>query len=186
MTRNRCLIGVLPILAAAFFLTGCDSGSKEFVRPKPVMVFQPKDMTDSLAALIAAQREVYASNVVQRLTRDGQPVPAHLMQDVIANVAARGVEFHFVGRSLWPINPRNAPQTETERKGLEFVAANPGKNFYGEESLGGRRYFTAVYADRAVVPACAACHNSHAQSPKKDFQPGAVMGGIVVRVPLEL
>lgn len=187
MTRNRCLIGALAILAATFFLASCDSGSKEFVRPKPVMVFQPKDMTDSLAALIAAQREVYASNVVQRLAHDeSAAVPAHLLRDVIANVAARGVEFHFVGRSLWPINPRNAPQTETERKGLEFVAANPGKNFYGEESLGGRRYFTAVYPDRAVVPACAACHNSHAQSPKKDFQPGAVMGGIVVRVPLEL
>ena len=186
MTRNKCWMGALALMAAAIFLTSCDSGSKEFVRPKPVMVFQPKDMTDSLAALIAAQREVYASNVSQRLVPNGPAVPAHLTGDIIANVAARGVEFHFVGRSLWPINPRNAPQTETERKGLEFVVANPGKNFYGEESLGGRRYFTAVYPDRAVVPACAACHNSHAQSPKKDFQPGTVMGGIVVRVPLEL
>jgi hypothetical protein len=186
MTRNRCFLVTLAIIGATLLLAGCDSGSEEFVRPKPVMVFQPKDMTDSLAALIAVQREVYASNVVQRLDPNGPAVPAHLMGDIIANVAARGVEFHFVGRSLWPINPRNAPQTETERKGLDFVAANPGKNFYGEESLGGRRYFTAVYPDRAVVPACAKCHNSHAQSPKKNFQPGAVMGGIVVRVPLEL
>ena len=186
MTRNRCLLGALAILGATFFWASCDSGSKEFVRPKPVMVFQPKDMTDSLAALIAAQREVYASNVVQRLAHDGPAVPAHLLGDLIANVAARGVEFHFVGRSLWPINPRNAPQTETERKGLEFVAETPGKNFYGEESLGGRRYFTAVYPDRAVVPACVACHNAHPQGTKKDFQPGGVMGGIVVRVPLEL
>jgi hypothetical protein len=186
MTHNRRLSAAFIILAATAFLTACDSRPKEFVRPKPVMVFQPKDMTDSLAALIAAQREVYASNIVQRLTRDGVIPPAHLLSDLIPNVAARGVEFHFVGRSLWPINPRNAPQTETERTGLEFIAANPGKNFYGEESLGGRRYFTAIYPDRAVVPVCISCHNSHPQSARKDFLPGAVMGGIVVRVPLEL
>lgn len=186
MTYNRPISAVLAVLAAAAALTGCDSRPKEFVRPMPVMVFQPKDMTDSLAALIVAQRVVYASNVVERLTRDGVTPPAHLLGDLIPNVAARGVEFHFVGRSLWPINPRNAPQTDTERAGLEFVAANPTQNFYGEESLGGRRYFTAIYPDRAVVPTCANCHNAHPQSARKDFKPGDLIGGIVVRVPLEL
>lgn len=186
MTRNQCLPWALATLGTVFIWAGCDSGPKEFVRPKPVMVFQPKDMTDSIGALLAVQREVYASNVVQRLASEASKVPPHLLPDIIPNVATRGVEFHFVARSLQPLNPRNGPQTDTERKGLEFIAANPGKNFYGEESLGGRRYFTAVYPDRAVVPACAACHNAHPQSAKKDYQTGALMGGIVVRVPLEL
>lgn len=199
MIRGNRFLLRFAFLGVAMVLWGCDSRPKEFVRPKPVMVFQPKDMTDSLAAIIAAHREAYASNVGHRLAPETAALraagtsaasvaalPPHLLPEVIPNVAARGVEFHFVVRSLWPINPRNAPQTDTERQGLEFVAANPGKNFYGEESLGGRRYFDAVYADRAVVPACATCHNAHPRSPRKDFQPGAVMGGIVVRVPLEL
>jgi hypothetical protein len=200
MIARRLLRSVGPIAMTGLALSGCDGGpSKAFVRPKPVMVFQPREMTDSLYALIAAHREVYASNIVERLGIDGTSVrastagdaektalPAHLLRSISPNVASRGVEFHFVGRSLWPIDPRSAPATDTERQGLESVAQNPGKNFYAEEALGGRRYFTAVYPDRAVGPTCASCHNAHPQSPRQDFKTGDVMGGIVVRVPLEL
>src|SRR5690606_5704931 len=86
--------------------------------------------------------------------------------------------------SMWPINTQNKPSTEIEKKGLEFVAANKGKNFYGEEELGGKKYFTAVYADTGVAEACVKCHNEHKDSPKNDFKLGDVMGGVVVRIPL--
>ena len=65
------------------------------------------------------------------------------------------------------------------------MARSPSEPFYTEEELGGRSYFTAVYADRATLPSCASCHNRHPGSPKKYFQDGDVMGAIVVRVPLE-
>jgi hypothetical protein len=65
------------------------------------------------------------------------------------------------------------------------VLDHPDSNYYAEESLGGRRYFTAVYPDRAIVLACVECDNHHPKSPKRDFGLGDVMGGIVVRVPLE-
>ena len=60
----------------------------------------------------------------------------------------------------------------------------PGKNYYAEEKLADTRYFTAVYADVAVANACISCHNAHKDSPRNDFKMGAVMGGIVVRIPL--
>jgi hypothetical protein len=100
-------------------------------------------------------------------------------------VQKKGAEFHYVLRSLWPINPRNAPETATEKTGLKSVLEHPDSNYYAEESLGGRRYFTAVYPDRATVPSCVECHNAHPTSGKRDFKLGDVMGGIVVRVPLE-
>ena len=197
--RSAAILAACLLCACGSNSSPGDGGPKEFVRPKPVMVFQPKEMTDSLYALIAAYREVYASNIVERLgvegttvklpgtdAREGLKLPAHLLRSASLEVASRGVEFHFVGRSLWPIDPRNAPATDTERQGLAFVAQHRGENFYAEEALGGRRYFTAVYADRAVLPSCAACHNAHPRSPRKDFKTGDVMGGIVVRVPLEL
>ncbi len=46
-------------------------------------------------------------------------------------------------------------------------------------------YFTAVYADVAVAPVCTSCHNEHKDSPKRDFKLGDVMGGVVIRIPLE-
>ena len=46
------------------------------------------------------------------------------------------------------------------------------------------RYYTAVYPDVAVSDACTICHNEHKDSPKTDFKVGEVMGGVVIRVPL--
>ena len=62
---------------------------------------------------------------------------------------------------------------------------HPEENYYTEELLGGRSYFTAIYADRATLPSCVECHNQHARSPRHDFKLNDVMGAMVVRVPLE-
>ena len=53
------------------------------------------------------------------------------------------------------------------------------------ETLGGQKYFTAVYADTAVAPVCVSCHNDHKDSPKRDFKLGDVMGGVVIRIPVD-
>jgi len=50
--------------------------------------------------------------------------------------------------------------------------------------LGGKKYFTAVYADVAVSKACTSCHNGHQDSPKTDFALNDVMGGVVIRIPM--
>jgi hypothetical protein len=50
--------------------------------------------------------------------------------------------------------------------------------------LGETTYYTAVYADIAVAPACVDCHNEHKDSPRNDFKIGEVMGGVVIRIPL--
>jgi hypothetical protein len=168
-------------------------------KPKPPVSYKPQEMADALHSVIAADREVYARVVLPKLQSDEQllkasanwkeekasPLPAHMLKQASQLVQRNGAEFHYVVRSLSPINPRNAPETSVEKAGLEAVAANPKAAFYSEESLGGRRYFTAVYADIASVDACVSCHNQHKDSSRKDFKPGDVMGGIVVRVPLE-
>jgi len=167
--------------------------------PPAEVTFKPKEMADALHSVIAADREVYSRHILQRLATDEKlmkvsenwqqdkalPVPAQVLRLGSEAVQQKGAEFHYVLRSLWPINPRNAPETDTEKKGLQAVIDHPETNFYAEESLGGRRYFTAVYADLAVVSNCVECHNTHQASGKKDFKIGDVMGGTVVRVPLE-
>ncbi len=165
----------------------------------PEVTFKPQEMADALHAVIAADREVYSRHILQRLQGDEKlikasenwqeekalPVPAQVLRLGSESVQQKGAEFHYVLRSLWPINPRNAPETATEKVGLQSVLNKPDSNYYAEESLGGRRYFTAVYPDRATVPSCVECHNAHQTSGKRDFKLGDVMGGMIVRVPLE-
>jgi hypothetical protein len=158
-----------------------------------------RKMADSLHAVIAADRQTYAELIVQRLAADekrvpatedwreahGLPVHAQLLRHSAQSIQKRGAEFSYTLRSLWPLNPSDGPQTQVEQQGLEAVAKKPDAAFYTEEELGGRSYFTAVYADRATLPSCVECHNQHPHSPKRDFKQGDVMGAIVVRVPLE-
>ncbi len=101
-------------------------------------------------------------------------------------VSEKNVGFTYSLLSEWPINKQNMPKTEVEKEGLKAIAANSGtKPFYAEEELGGTKYFTAVYADVAVAEACTSCHNDHKDSPRDDFKLGEVMGGVVIRIPLD-
>jgi hypothetical protein len=194
------LLGALALLiaGAAVWL-----GRGQFpIRPdRPPVPFEirPRDLADCIHAVVASHREVYARLVVQRLSEEAKivpcsenweadkalPVPTQVLRLANEAVQRKGAEFAVVARSLHPLNPRNRPETDTERLGLESFRTQPDQTFYTNEMAGGRRYFTAVYPDKAIVPACVHCHNAHPNSPRKDFKPGDVLGGIVVRVPLE-
>jgi hypothetical protein len=158
-----------------------------------------RKLADSLHAVIAADRQSYSELIAQQLDADerrvptvengrqnhGLPVHAQMLRRAAAIVQRQGAEFSYTLRSLWPINPSDGPQTQAEQAGLDAVTKNPEQPYYTDEELGGRSYFTAVYADRATLSSCVSCHNQHPRSPKKDFKEGDVMGAIVVRVPLE-
>lgn len=157
-----------------------------------------KDVTDMLHSIMEADRTIYTKKVVNRLAvkekviaasehhedEKALPLPAQMFRFGAELVAEKTDKFSYSLLSKWPINKQNAPRTELETAGLDFVAANKGQNYYGEETLGGKKYFTAVYADVAVAQACVGCHNEHKDSPRKDFKLNDVMGGVVIRIPM--
>jgi hypothetical protein len=159
---------------------------------------EPKLMADALHAVMESDRTVYTRNVVNRLVKEqgvikasehwkdepALPLPAQMFRMGAEMVAEKDVGFSYSLLSIWPINKQNAPRTDVEKAGLQFVSDNKGQNFYAEESLGGQKYFTAVYADTAVAPACVSCHNEHKDTPRTDFALGDVMGGVVIRIPM--
>lgn len=161
----------------------------------------PQIYTDSLFAVMKADRTNYTKLIIKRLgpagadsikpdehwkdIGNGAPLPAQMFRAGAEAVAEMTSDFTYSLQSKWPINKQNAPRTDVEKKGLEYIAENPGENFYGEETLGGVTYYTAVYPDVAVSDACTTCHNEHKDSPKTDFKVGEVMGGVVIRVPLK-
>ncbi|WP_287012574.1 DUF3365 domain-containing protein [Actibacterium sp.] len=156
-------------------------------------------VSDLLHLVINSDRTVYTRMIVNRLANEEGVIKAseHFIDDKALVLPAQmfrfGAEmvaeetdaFSYSLLSLWPINKQNAPATPLEEEGLTFVAENPGENFYGEEELGGTTYFTAVYADVAVAAACTSCHNDHKDSPRTDFEGGDVMGGVVIRIPID-
>jgi hypothetical protein len=161
----------------------------------------PRQFADGLHKVMSADRAIYTKKVVQRLVEDEKvvkasenfhdektlPLPAQMFRmgaELVSEDPNAG--FSYSLQSLWPINRSNAAnQTDIEKQGLQHVVDRKGENFYGEEALGGRKYFTAVYPDIAVAQACVSCHNSHRDSPRKDFKLGDVMGGVVIRIALK-
>lgn len=177
------------LVASSLALTGCgpEKGG-----------ISPQEFTDALHLVMDSDRAVYTKNVVKRLAAQEKvikasehfiddkalPLPAQMFRFGAETVAEKTDKFTYSLQSLWPINSQNAPRTEIEKTGLQYIVDNPGENYYGEETLGGVTYFTAVYPDVAVADVCATCHNDHKDTPRSDFKVGDVMGGVVIRVPL--
>jgi hypothetical protein len=181
-----------PMLMLAAFLGACD-------KPQETAGISPQQMADALHAVMESDRTVYTRLVVNRLQNEEKvikasehwkdektlPLPAQMFRYGSEMVGKKTEAFSYQLLSLWPVNKQNAPRTDVEKTGLSFVVENKGKNYYAEETLGGKKYFTAVYADTAVAPACTTCHNGHKDSPRTDFKQGDVMGGVVLRIPLK-
>ena len=140
---------------------------------------------DSLHEVVAANDERYAA-VTANAPRDVGQLPSHaeLVRQATHRIQTRGAEFSYALRALTPLDDRNGPQTELELSALRRLVQAPDEPVYADEELGGRSYFTAIYAERAT-PACVACHNRNPASARHDVKPGEVMGAIVVRLPLE-
>jgi hypothetical protein len=180
---------------SALLAIACSPGCGKQAPPGSV---SPRAMADALYSVMSADREVYAREVVNRLEfqerilkadehykdAKGLPLPAQMFRMGAELSHKQNGSFSYSLLSPWPINKQNGPKTEVEQLGLRTVAET-GKNYYTEETLGGKSYFAAFYPDKAVVDACSTCHNAHPDSPRKDFKVGDVLGGVVIRVPLD-
>ncbi|MDQ8179793.1 DUF3365 domain-containing protein [Pelagicoccus sp. SDUM812005] len=183
------------LLVSSLFLTACGDSANAATGG-----ISPQKMADGLHLVMKSDRTIYTRNVVNRLVKQDKvinasehwadekalPLPAQMFRmgaEMVAKEPNAG--FSYSLQSIWPINAQNAPKTEAEKAGLQYVIDNPGQNYYAEEELGGVKYFTGVYADTGVAAACVDCHNEHKDSPKTDFKLGDVMGGVVIRIPLD-
>ena len=189
---RKTFIIISSTLVAASMLAGCGGGEKTGI--------EPKAMADALHSVMEADRTVYTKLIVNRLVKEEKVIkasehwqdekalvlPAQMFRYGAERVAEKkDSTFSYSLLSLWPVNKQNKPKTEVEKTGLNYIAENPGKNYYADEELGGVKYFTAIYPDVGVAPACVSCHNEHKDSPRSDFKIGDVMGGVVIRIPVK-
>jgi len=183
------LVGFVLGGVATFFIVGGGTGGGGVT---------PEQMANAVHTVLEADRIVYTEKIINRLTQEEKVIkasehwkdekalllPAQMFRAGSEIVQKKGSGFTYALLSLWPINDQNKPKTPAEEEGLKAVLEGD-KPFFAEETLGKKRYFTAVYADKAVSQACVVCHNNHKDSPKTDFELNEIMGGVVIRIPLD-
>ena len=173
------------------------SYSQETTNPLAKDVVAAERVAEFIHAILEADRTLYTTHVVQRMQENdivnaqeawkkesALPLPAQMLSLSGLRVKSQGTGLEYRLISLWPIYEKNRPATWFERTGLEAIEGDPSKPFTGVIKKDGRRYFTAIYADRAVSSSCVNCHNAHPLSPKKNYKLNDVMGGMAISFPL--
>ncbi|MEX5216418.1 MAG: DUF3365 domain-containing protein [Nitrospiraceae bacterium] len=183
-TITTCLLGQWVLTAA----------SKE---ADPITCVPAQTVADYVHSVIQADRTFYTTDVVERMQMRGivvasenwretakLPLPAQFLIEAGRLVAQErsGLRFRLI--SNWAINKKNGPITDFERAGLTEILLNPDSPHTGITTEGGIPVFQALYPDKAVSQTCVGCHNSHPNSPKRDFKPRDVIGGILLTIPL--
>lgn len=193
-SSNRLLQGVFMLVCGLGLLVFI--GRSSLATEGAAVSLPVETVADYLYAVIEADREVYTKHVVERMQIKGVvvasenweekntlPLPAQFLMESGRVMARKGLGIQYRLISLWPINKRNVASSEFEKLGLGTVLTHPTKPYTGYVKEGGARYFQAVYPDLAVSQACIGCHNSHPDSPKRDFKINDVMGAIVISIP---
>lgn len=157
-----------------------------------------KVAADYIHLILKSDRQIYSEHVVNRLQEkniiyasenwweeNALLLPAQFLLNASDFIINKNIDLEFKLISSWPINKENGPINEFERKGLKYVESHPKSNYIWYRKIGERKYFQEIYPDFAISSACVFCHNSHPKSPKKDFKLNDVMGGIIIKFPLE-
>jgi len=193
------------LIAASVALTSC--GSKEETASSTSGSYDAATMAEVIYTVLKSDRTVYASKIVNRLAKDEKVIKAHeewkeekaLLLPAqffregaeLVDKADKPIDFSYSLQSTWPLNYENAKKkTAKVEAGLKAISdpEDPafGKKWTGEETIGDQKYFIGIYPDKAVAPACWTCHNEHENRKPEypEFKKNDVMGGIVIRIPI--
>ena len=75
-------------------------------------------------------------------------------------------------------------ETAVEKEGLKSVAENRRKNFYREETLGGKKVLHRRLRRQGGLARLRQLPQRPQGQPRKDFKLGDVMGGVVIWIPV--
>ena len=184
----------LPIIMTASVLAGYVEHSRNEAGLRDKLSAQAK----SLASQIMIDRQYYASAVVPRITALGGtlgadygavhgrfPLPATFVREAAEASAQEHREYRVRLMSPWPINKTQGLTDEYQRAGLAFLESHPDDQFIQMGTVNDRPVLRVLLADRAVSASCVSCHNTHPDSPRRDFKVGDVIGGFEIDIPTD-
>ncbi|MBL8473494.1 MAG: DUF3365 domain-containing protein [Rhodocyclaceae bacterium] len=140
-------------------------------------------------------RKYYTENVIAKLGATGGalkpsfehagkpdrvPLPATMIHDLGQLVAAEGT--HLALYSAFPFPNRAARKLDNfSETAWRTLSASPDGVYTDVEQIDGRTMVRVASADKLVAEACVNCHNSHPDSPRRDWKLGDVRGVLEVQ-----
>ncbi|MEL6930784.1 MAG: DUF3365 domain-containing protein, partial [Cyanobacteria bacterium J06600_6] len=162
---------------------------------------QALQSSQTIAQTLQESRSLYSAQVVNRIknlpgiqvTHDypgkpgAIPIPATYLIELSHNISEKNVGTYVRLYSKYPFPWRQAEggaRDDFEKEALQFLERNPQKVFHRVENINGNP--TLRYAQPDIMKAsCVACHNSHPDSPKRDWQVGQLRGILEIQKPLD-
>jgi len=150
--------------------------------------------------ILAETQHFYSQEIVAYAARNGIavrrdfanhpnsiPFPATFMHGLTEALSDQPDSRHFRVYSRWPLHQRenSGPQDRFEEEALAFFERRAGaQTFSRVEQAGGKRLLRYAVALR-MGESCIGCHNTHADSPKRDWMLGDLRGVQAVSQPIE-
>ena len=143
----------------------------------------------STATQFKTLREYYTENVVDKVVAAGTfkassehkgdakaiPLPATMILDLSALLVKENTAISLYSKFPFP-NRANRPLDAFQQEAWDFLVRNPEETYSRQEILDGKQVVRVAVGDTMVVQACVNCHNTIAESPKKDWKLGDVRG----------
>ncbi len=179
-----------PWFLSLFFAAIVGTLSYLYWRVERLQAELPLQGSELTTMMVSEMRRLYSDEVVAGVAhadvavshqpaKDGKsiPLPATLTMSLGEKLRKirPGVDLRLFSEYPFPYRKNGGPQDEFERKALVALQANPGEPFYRFEDYRGRASLRFAVADR-MESSCVSCHNSHPDSPKKDWKVGDVRG----------
>jgi methyl-accepting chemotaxis protein len=153
----------------------------------------------AVANQVVTLRSFYTAEIASRAKKAGMqlgidyvqqegtlPLPATLVKALGESVAKEypGTNVRLLSRYPFPHRAAESKLDAFQSQALAALEKDPNTPVHSVEDLNGRLSVRYAVAD-VMKEGCVACHNSHPQSPKKDWQVGDVRGLVEVVVPVD-
>jgi len=151
------------------------------------------------AASLKEIRKLYTSEVADRVaghgiqithdyaTKQGAiPLPATFSMELSKRISEQStvMQARLYSDFPFPWRKDGGPRDDFEREAIRQLRQFPDQPFYRFEDFQGRQSLRYAVADR-MEAGCVACHNSHPDSPKRDWKLGDVRGVLEIIRPLD-
>ena len=154
----------------------------------------------SYAITFESLRTFYTREVVARVPQNsvtvshdyqnfkhGIPLPATLTIQLAKEVGRRsdGFSVRLYSNYPFPWRRESAQLDAFEKRAIQELSYSPGEPYYEFEKSRNEGYLRYATAD-LMRPDCVACHNTHPQTPKRDWKVGDLRGVLEISIPIRL
>lgn len=186
------LITVLILSGVVLFLFISRSTQKATVESS---VIDAKDRISQFKLI----RKYYTENIVQKVKGSQDikissshknnektiPLPATMIHDLseLMNNNKEGLQMKLYSEFPFP-NRKGRALDDFGKSAIEYFKTHPEDYFIMQDLSKGVETVRVAISDRMISQACVDCHNSHPDSPKKDWKLNDVRGVLEINVPI--